>query len=295
MFAHEVVNSIKRHVQDYGVQINHKFRDELNIMLKLLYQASQYHIGEYTDMLDNVITPLLKSYTNDSGIHLHPFETSFLTCFTVMPYQTVWIDCIVVAAENGKKYKKGILLHKHLNILTIYEVICVNCWTVNPYISEVTLDKEGMTESVAIKTVNEFYEKKVRDSAISSIITTMQSAFYILMALNNKNVRVVSKEPSRLMTMITNKNKCRPFTYKILEITSNVVRYENKREGTYIVKGVMPWHTVAGHERKYKSGKKKWVKDHERGDCKNGVIEKEYVFVNGVTRKRTKKIMKGGV
>jgi len=297
MFAHNVIDKIKLHTRDYGIQINHEFRNELDIIVKLLYQAAQYHVGEYSDILNNVITPMLEKYSNDAGIHLRPFENTFLTCYTAVPYPIIWIDFFVSNDESGKKYKKGILLHKQPNILTVYEIVCVDCWTVNPYIGVVTLDKEGMTENVAVRTVNQFYERKLHDSAIESIISTMQSAFYVLMVLNDRNVTMIEKPASRVMTILAGKNKCKPFVYKVLKITNDVVRYENKREGTYVVKGIRPQHEVAGHERKYKSGVKIWIKTHERGNCKNGIIEKEYVFVNGIQKKRSRKIMlenKGG-
>ena len=82
------------------------------------------------------------------------------------------------------------------------------------------------------------------------------------------------------------------FVYKTLIITDNtVIQNKNKRPGTYIVKGVMKEHSVGGHPRRCKSGVIAQIPAHKRGDRKNGIIEKEYVFVNGVLRKRTKKIM----
>ena len=106
---------------------------------------------------------------------------------------------------------------------------------------------------------------------------------------------MVESTPSKLLARITNKNKCPRFVYKTLMITNNVVRYEKKNNGSYVVKGVMPEHDVAGHPRRCKSGKIAQIPAHKRGDIKNGRIEKEYVFVNGKQHKRTKKVMKGGV
>jgi len=294
MFAHNVINQINRYLQHAPQQVTNDFKNELSTMMKLMYMSSQYHIGNYMSMFHSLVQPMLKKHADENNNEdIKPFATPGLLNYTKTPYPITWIDGFV---DEENINKRGLLLYTQANILTIYSSFCKdNLWCVNPYIGILTFDKNNVLEVMHVKMTNRYDEATLHEEVLTEIKEMVKIAYLLLWVINSRNITIIEKEPSRLMTRITNKNKCRPFTYKVLKITNNVTRYESKREGTYVVKGIRPLHEVMGHERKYKSGIKRWIKEHDRGDCRNGIMEKEYVFVNGVQHKRTKKVMKGGV
>ena len=69
-------------------------------------------------------------------------------------------------------------------------------------------------------------------------------------------------------------NVIKGFEYKMLEVKkANTI---TTRYGDSINKNRL--HQVRGHMRHYQSGKRTWIKSHERGDEKMGVIIKDYNF-----------------
>jgi len=69
-------------------------------------------------------------------------------------------------------------------------------------------------------------------------------------------------------------NVLKGFEYKMLEVKkANTI---TTRYGDSINKNRL--HQVRGHLRHYQSGKRTWIKSHERGDEKMGVIIKDYNF-----------------
>ena len=292
MFAHQVINQVDRFLH-HMVQINHEFRKTLTKLSELVRVAHKYHIGNYINVLNNVVYPVLHKHYNETGERVTAFETPSLIPHTQAPYPITWIDGFV---DEGSINKRGLLIHKQDNTLYVYSTFCnVNMWCVNPFIGILTFDKEGLLVNSEVKTSSLYNLDARHEQAVADIKAMTIGVYYLFLAINARNIKMVESTPSKLLARITNKNKCPQLVYKTLMITNDVVRYEKKNNSSYVVKDILPRHDVAGHPRHYKrSGKTINIKAHERGNLKNGRIIKEYVFVNGVSRKRTKKVMKGG-
>jgi hypothetical protein len=299
MFAHEVINQINKYLC-FTTQINHEFRNELKIIVQLLYGAAKYHMGTYLDVFNNSMLPRRMEYKNRTGRDMIPFSVPELTAYAKLPYPTTWIDFFTGASGGNVKYRRGILLNIQFDVLYIHSFSTLNNnWAVNPCVGMILLSEEDVMKKIIIKQTPCFGRpdelKTLYDEMNVEMNDMITTAYHFLLYLNDRNVQTVDNHPSRLLERIINKNKCPKFVYKTLVITNAIVKYENKKQGTYVVKGVMPEHEVAGHPRRLRSGKIATVKAHKRGRIENGKVVKEYVFVNGVRRKRAKKIMKGGV
>jgi hypothetical protein len=108
--------------------------------------------------------------------------------------------------------------------------------------------------------------------------TSYQSQLSILAYLNL--LHFINSKGSETITFKSSlpikkrSNVIKGFEYKMLE-----VKKENRittRYGDSINKNRL--HQVRGHMRHYQSGKRTWIKSHERGDEKMGVIIKDYNF-----------------
>lgn len=136
-------------------------------------------------------------------------------------------------------------------------------------------------ESFIDSTASSMYGKKVDLYKFEEIIEnvgTIKSQLGILIYLNllgfinSKGSETISFKSH--LPIKKRSNVLKGFEYKMLEVkkTNSVTT----RYGDSINKNRL--HDVRGHMRHYQSGKRTWIKSHQRGDEKMGVIIKDYNF-----------------
>jgi len=98
-------------------------------------------------------------------------------------------------------------------------------------------------------------------------------AKYYIHCLNNlkKSEDIIFKEPE---IREAEKRNSKPLAYQFKTVDIKESKKSNFIYNRSINKN--KFHTVRGFERKYKSGKKVWIKNHTRGDKSLGIIEKDY-------------------
>lgn len=94
----------------------------------------------------------------------------------------------------------------------------------------------------------------------------------LLQFINEKGSETITFKSSLPIKKRSNVQK--GFEYKMLEVKK--ANRITTRYGDSINKNRL--HQVRGHMRHYQSGKKTWIKPHERGDEKMGIIIKDYNF-----------------
>ncbi len=127
-----------------------------------------------------------------------------------------------------------------------------------------------------------FIQKKTLDLSnmekVFSEVSAPQSQLNIFVYLNLLNF--INQKGSETMTFKSSlpikkrSNVQKGFEYKMLEVKK--ANRITTRYGDSINKNRL--HQVRGHIRHYQSGKRTWIKSHQRGDEKMGIIIKDYNF-----------------
>ncbi len=291
MFAHELINTIKKYFMNNNEPINQEYRDMLVYRMSLVEKAVKYHMGVYTKDIMKHMFSLIDGVLNKSNKHIQAFIT--LQKYIRLPYPTMWIDFYT---DETRSLKKGILLNLKDGVLSIHGAQCPNTgWTFNPYHGTVIMNDEIVKESLNIDKNNSNYPYDVDNVLFEHAVNSVHSAYLILLYLNCKNITTIDNRPSHLLTRITNKNKRPPFTYKTLVITNVVKKYKNKKLNNNVTETTRAFHTVAGHFRYYTEENPLFgikgrhglffIPDHERGNVENGVVVKDYLVVNNTENK----------
>jgi len=304
MFAHEVINHAMKAIKTSldSVPEGTPYSDMLSSFVVSLKSAVKYHIGVYETNVFKTTTIVMDNYSSKTGEPIYAFNTLYE--YVKLPYNNMWVDFYVT---EDKTKKMGVLLNKNGSTLTIRGAVLNNkqTWIVSPFSHNIYMDDVTRSSSVELDTHDFPYPEDIHTHLETNAIAMMEAAYFVLLFLNCKNIQTVDNKPSRVLSMITNKKKCPQFIYKTLVVTNVVKRNKHNNQRNNIYKGVMPFHSVAGHLAYYTEDKPMFgikgnhglffITPHTRGLVENGTIEKEYVFVNGVSHKRTKKVMKGGV
>ena len=126
-----------------------------------------------------------------------------------------------------------------------------------------------------------FHGKTINIEKFSEVLSTSQTHtsqlgiliyLNLLQFINAKGSETIAFKSS--LPIKKRSNVIKGFEYKMLEVKK--ANRITTRYGDSINKNRL--HQVRGHMRHYQSGKKTWIKSHERGDEKMGIIIKDYNF-----------------
>ena len=154
---------------------------------------------------------------------------------------------------------------------------------------------EHLEQEKADKTIKSFMlndKDRSIDMTINNIENKLDKIQEELFNLNIKYLRGISNNLFLLLSAISNektvneinncqgskrhnRNKQNYYEFKTLTINPNIVnKYTNTSINTKHHEN--RFHSVRGHLRTYKTGKKVWIKNYNRGNEELGIIEKEY-------------------